>query len=326
MDIYTQTIPYFYIIRNKQTGIMYAGSKWAKGCNPNTFMIEGGYQTSSQTIQSIINEFGLDIFEILRIDTFCDKIHVYEYETAFLQTNDCANSIEWYNNHNNKKLSFGSEEFNRIMLNKYGTIHALKLEESKIKLKQTSLKNHGVDHPTKSNEIKQKIKQTKNEKYGDENYNNKNQIKETNITRYGVDAFFKSEEFKRVSSKTCIERYGVEFTSQIPEAIEKRKATNVFKYGVESASKREKQCCYCGEIRNVNHEAKCKLNPNRKIVTPNNKKGNNPMAKMVVLNGNQYNSIKEAAENINISVIILRNYLNGHRKSKPEGVLELYYI
>ncbi|CAB4127422.1 hypothetical protein UFOVP84_179 [uncultured Caudovirales phage] len=29
-DIYTKTIPYFYIIQHKETRILYAGAKWAK--------------------------------------------------------------------------------------------------------------------------------------------------------------------------------------------------------------------------------------------------------------------------------------------------------
>nr|QMP83706.1 MAG: hypothetical protein [Caudoviricetes sp.] len=194
MDIYTQTIPYFYIIRNKETGIMYAGSKWAKGCNPDTFMIPLGYQTSSPIIHSIIEEFGLDIFEILRLDTYCDGLHVFEYETIFLQTNECSKSIRWYNTHNNTgKMAFGTELFDKkkdeVILEKYGVLNVMQNEEIKRKMKQTTLMNNNVDHN----------------------------------------------------------------------------------------SKIEKMCCFCGEIKNIRHEARCLKNPNR--YTPDFSKDKNPSAK-----------------------------------------------
>lgn len=112
MTIYTHnTIPYFYIIRHISTGRMYAGSKYAKGCNPDYFMIKGGYTTSSNTINDIISKDGIKSFEILRIDTYCDGFHPYDYETIFLKTNNCASSDNWYNSHNNTGMSFGLSSF-----------------------------------------------------------------------------------------------------------------------------------------------------------------------------------------------------------------------
>ena len=60
-----ETIPYFYIIQHKTSKKMYAGSKWAVGCNPSTFMIPNGYTTSSAPINSIIDLEGFDSFVIL---------------------------------------------------------------------------------------------------------------------------------------------------------------------------------------------------------------------------------------------------------------------
>lgn len=123
-------IPYFYIIQHKLTKIMYAGSRWAKKYHFNEFMTPNGYQTSSKQIKSIIEQEGLDIFEIIRIDTFCDNIHVYEYETAFLQTLDCANSDDWYNQHNNYygRMVFGLPKFKEKATNllKYGVEYCMK--------------------------------------------------------------------------------------------------------------------------------------------------------------------------------------------------------
>lgn len=167
MDIYNKTVPYFYIIRNKDTGIMYAGSKWERGCNQNSFMKESGYQTSSKTINLIISQFGLGIFEILRIDTYCDGLHVYDYESIFLQTNNCASSNNWYNFHNNEKLSpTGSERFKNLMMDKFGVENCMELPETKEKIKITNIEKYGTESHNSNLEIKEKKKQKYLKLYG----------------------------------------------------------------------------------------------------------------------------------------------------------------
>lgn len=106
MNIYvTNCQPYFYIIKHKSSGKLYAGCKYAKNCTPDNFMTENGYQTSSKIVKYIISIEGLDSFEILRIDTYCDGMHVLDYETLFLNSLDCANSPNWLNCHNNAEYS-----------------------------------------------------------------------------------------------------------------------------------------------------------------------------------------------------------------------------
>jgi len=188
MNTYShQTTPYFYIIRNKLTGIMYAGSKWGKGCHPDTFMTPEGYQTSSPTIQNLINEFGLGIFEILRIDTFCDGLHPYDYETLFLETLDCAGSDYWYNKHNNKAAYFWNIEFEKLMILKYGN----KNFNNREKYKNTNMTRYGYEHPSQIPEIKEKKK-------------------ETCLMNYGVDHPSKSPEILESRKQTCLEKYGVD--------------------------------------------------------------------------------------------------------------------
>ncbi|CAB4126972.1 hypothetical protein UFOVP84_39 [uncultured Caudovirales phage] len=154
-DIYT---PYFYIIQHKETKKMYAGSKWAKGCHPDEFMQPNGYTTSSNIINSIIEQDGLDYFEILRIDTNCDGLHPYDYETLFLETIDCASSPDWYNGHNNKFIRdklvpFGSVKYNMLIKLKYGVSNCMHIEEVKLKQKfaekKTLMEKYGVNHNMK---------------------------------------------------------------------------------------------------------------------------------------------------------------------------------
>jgi len=116
-----ETIPYFYIIKNVKTNIQYAGAKWGNGANPDNFLTESGYKTSSTIINNIINEEGLDTFEVISIITEFDGLTAKEYETIFLVENDCASSMDWYNCHNNETgCQYGTEEFKKLMLMKYG--------------------------------------------------------------------------------------------------------------------------------------------------------------------------------------------------------------
>lgn len=209
MNIYNQTVPYFYIIRNKETGTMYAGSKWAEGCHPDTFMIPEGYCTSSPTINYIIEESGLDVFEILRIDTYCDGLHVHDYETIFLQTNNCSNSDNWYNGHNNQgKMSWNTPAYKKLMILKYG-----------------------VDHNSKIPEIKEKKRTKQLDRSEEEKHIIKNKTKQTNLEKYGYEYNFQDEKTKNAIKQTNLEKYGYEFSSQSPTVKEKIRQTNLEKYG-----------------------------------------------------------------------------------------------
>jgi hypothetical protein len=102
MAIYSQNyIPYFYIIQDIRNGMYYAGAKWAQDANPSNFMIEGGYETSSETIKELIQQYGLNNFVIRKIRTFSSAQKAYDYETRFLQKIDARNNPSFYNKHNN---------------------------------------------------------------------------------------------------------------------------------------------------------------------------------------------------------------------------------
>lgn len=231
MTIYNQTIPYFYIIRNKKSGIMYAGSKWKQGSHPVTFMTEDGYQTSSNTIKTIIKDFGLGVFEILRIDTYCDGLHVYDYETLFLETNNCANSENWYNKHNNNFAT------NIIECESYQVKNIAQIPYISEKIKKTNLEKYGYENVFGSPTIQDKIKQTNLEKYGYEYTLQVPEIREkgktTNLEKYGHEQNFKSSEFREMVSKKCLTEHGVTSYAKVPEVREKTKQTNLERFGVE---------------------------------------------------------------------------------------------
>lgn len=55
----------------------------------------------------------------------------------------------------------------------------------------------------------------------------------TNLERYGVDNYYKTNEFQEKKKNTCLEKYGVEHQSQSEEIKEKKKQTCFVNFGVE---------------------------------------------------------------------------------------------
>ena len=275
-NIYTEhTTPYFYIIRHIDSGKLYAGSKWAIGCHPNTFMVPGGYTTSSTIINSILKSQGLNAFEILRIDTNCDGLHVYEYETGFLTCNNCAQSDNWFNVHNNTGMAFGlpgfEEKSKTSKLKKYGVEHAMHSKIIREKTKQTNIKKYGVEYTCLSPVVQEKSKQTFNLKYGVNNpfqaAEIKEQIKQSNIEKYGVEHTSQVPEFKEKQKQTNMERYGVTSTLANLEIRNKGKQTLLEIYGVDNISKVQVTCPHCFKIGGKNgmtskHFDNCTKNPN----------------------------------------------------------------
>lgn len=261
MDIYTT--PYFYIIQHIESKKLYAGSKWAIGCHPDEFMQPKGYQTSSNLINSIIEQEGLSAFSILRIDTYCDDIHPYDYESSFLRCLDCAKSPDWYNGHNNNGVPWGTEEYKEKLLENYGVENVFQLESVKVKSKKTNLKKYGVEYASQSKEIKDKTistclenwgveyalqsqdvrdKSTKTvlAKYGVENVSKSQEIKDKKIStclgNWGVEHHFQSQDIKDSIKESCLLSLGVEYPMQSQEVRDKSKKSINSQYGVENIS------------------------------------------------------------------------------------------
>jgi hypothetical protein len=201
MAIYT---PYFYIIQDKSNGMYYAGAKWGKDANPDNFMVEGGYQTSSETIKELICQYGLNSFIIRKIRVFVTGAEAYNHEKRFLQRVDAKNNDRFYNKHNNALVVFHDDDYKNMMQEKYG-----------------------VDHPLHSDEIKEKMKRTNMERYGAENVFSRDSIIRNNINtkiseRYDVANISQLAATKDKIKQTSLERYGVEHFLKDPNIIQKR--------------------------------------------------------------------------------------------------------
>jgi hypothetical protein len=93
-------------------------------------MTKNGYTTNSKKINQIIEEHGIETFEVVKIRLVEDA---YDYETRFLRKVNAAKNKKFYNGHNNTLAVLGSEEFYGAMKKQYGTTHALKVPEIKKK-------------------------------------------------------------------------------------------------------------------------------------------------------------------------------------------------
>jgi hypothetical protein len=83
--------PYYYVIKHKPSGKLYAGSQYGKNSNPENLLKT--YFTSSKLVKELIEKDGVESFEIEYIDCRPDA---REYEQKFL--------MEQYKKHGRQKF------------------------------------------------------------------------------------------------------------------------------------------------------------------------------------------------------------------------------
>lgn len=151
--------------------------------------------------------------------------------------------LQKYNIHKDRKEIFrqSKSKLEKTMIEKYGTVSAMKNPEIKEKMRKNSLNKYGVEYPTQSNIVKEKIKKTNREKYGfDYGLQNKeviNKRKKTCIEKYGVDNPAKSKKIQEKMRQTSQKKYGIDNPGGLPEFVQKGKETNIRKYGVNYTGK-----------------------------------------------------------------------------------------
>ena len=152
---YTDRIPYFYIIRHRSSGMLYAGSRWKIGCKPEELLTEGGYITSSGRIKEIIKSEGLNSFEIYLTLTEAEcGLDVFHYETRFLRQYNISNRKNWYNGHDNFSSSaFSNNAFKKNMKAKYGFEYSSQVPEINERMKN-SRKNKPEEEKQRINKLK----------------------------------------------------------------------------------------------------------------------------------------------------------------------------
>lgn len=234
--------PYFYIIQHINSGVYYAGAKYAKNANPDNLLRPDGYQTSSKVIQQIILDEGLESFVIRKIKVFETGGEALEYESRFLRKVNASFNEFFLNRSNNSMstLNIDYEKTKQTNLIRYGFENILNVPEFQEKKNQTMIKNFGVSHALQSKELKEKYKQTCLEKYGVEHsFQSKEVIEKrnrNNLEKYGAINVFQNEDIKEKIKQANLKNFGVEYAMQSEEIKEKSKQTLLRKYGIENIS------------------------------------------------------------------------------------------
>jgi Putative endonuclease segE, GIY-YIG domain/NUMOD3 motif len=92
------TIPFSYYLFHRPTQTHYYGIKYQKGCRPEDLWTT--YFTSSSKVKSLINEYGLDSFDVKIRRTFTTGKEALLWEHKVLTRLDAANRPDWLNRHN----------------------------------------------------------------------------------------------------------------------------------------------------------------------------------------------------------------------------------
>jgi len=140
-------------------------------------------------------------------------------------------NLERYGFENAIQSSEIREKIRQTMIEKYGVENIFQSEVFKENNRKYYQENFGVDNPAQVPEIQKKIEETNLAKYGHKSsfvY-----AKQVFRDRFGVDNPWQLESVKQKSKQTMMERYGVEHNTQDPESNNRRKATNLKKYGNE---------------------------------------------------------------------------------------------
>ncbi len=164
--------PYTYLIRHIASGNLYHGSRTKKGCNPDELLKEKGYKTSSKIIKSIIEDQGLEAFEIINIEIFDNIENARLAEQIYHKKYDVKGNVYYFNQWNaGEKFSTSGvprteEEKRKQSLAMTGKMIREKnpmfgKPKSQSTITKLRIANSGENHPMfgkpRSEETKQKI-------------------------------------------------------------------------------------------------------------------------------------------------------------------------
>lgn len=237
-------IPYTYLIRSLQTGDVYYGVKFAKGCTPSQFWKK--YFTSSKVVAEMIEWYGKDsfVFEIRK--TFKTKDEALKWEQTVLRRMKVKHGVNiWLNKHdssNNFKFhnsEYTAERLDKIRVSSSGRKHS---EETKRKISEG---NKGKVHSYETKAIiGAKIKAA----CEDPEY-----IKRLSESHKGIKTSEKQKESVRESNKRRYKEGKTDLTN-----FHNAKKKRVMCEGVEYSSVTEAQNAYPGRniykwLKNPNH-------------------------------------------------------------------------
>jgi hypothetical protein len=242
---YTQiSVPYFYIVRHIPSGLRYAGSKRGKGSNPATLLQPNGYFTSSSMIHRLIEQDRLCSFEVLCTVSGAElgELSAYEYETKFLNDNDCANSTGWLNQHNNTgRFEMHSPKAREYMLATTGYEYPMQNPATQATAVANNLVKYGVRYPTMLPAFIEHTKQVLLDRTGYENALADPNVRERNKQimqdKWGVTNPMQSDMITQARNEKMLSERGVDNPRKDPNVQAKIRQTHLTRYGVDNPMK-----------------------------------------------------------------------------------------
>ena len=104
----------------------------------------------------------------------------------------------------------------------------------KKKKAQTCIARYGVSNPMQDSSIQQYSYTNKLKKNNYDLSSIYKKVRKTNLEKYGVSSYSKTQEFKEKLKQTCLERFGETTNLKTEETKDKIKQTCIKKYGVEN--------------------------------------------------------------------------------------------
>ena len=148
--------PFTYLIKFIPTGQVYYGVRTKRGCHPAELWTT--YFTSSKTVHNLIEEHGLDAFEVTIRQTFETKEQAILWEHRVLTKFDSAKNKQWLNKNNGSRKFIPQDKHTTETKRKIGNAHRGKVmtESAKQKMRTTRTKRFNDNLPWHSDEANRK--------------------------------------------------------------------------------------------------------------------------------------------------------------------------
>jgi hypothetical protein len=188
-----KTTPYFYVLREVATDKLYAGVKFAKGCDPKDLLVT--YFTSSKIVKRIL-QGDKNSFVVDRIKVFETTEEAIMYEKRFLTKVKAHLSSKWYNQSVSGAVSADLPK--SVFNEKFGVDNPKQLQHIKEKAALTCIERFDAPSPFEAANFEEKRKNSM-------------------LSRHGVEYTTQSPELREKIRNSYMRRYGVDNPSKIPK-------------------------------------------------------------------------------------------------------------
>jgi hypothetical protein len=188
-----KTTPYFYVLREVATNKLYAGVKFARGCDPKDLLVM--YLTSSKIVKNLLQN-NKNSFVIDRIKVFETAEEAINYEKRFLTKVKAHLSGKWYNQSVSGAVS--ADLLKSVFNEKFGVDNPKQLQHVKEKAALTCMERFNATSRFEAADFEEKRKNSM-------------------LSRHGVEYTTQCPELKEKIRNSCVERYGVDNPSKIPK-------------------------------------------------------------------------------------------------------------